>query len=123
MSLFLGSIQGEFEGECGLGAWGGSSLWGKKVESGSGEVTRVMGGRDGGIWEEVGDEGPVPGRGEAPRIGCAYSFAAVDSHEVGEVWSGKGDVGLDGPRRWKRRWDNIMTGVHKVSLPLALVAS
>lgn len=73
------------------------------------DATRGIGGRTGGFDDEAADRGRSsmsaddddPGGGG----GCG------DGPESHDDESGSGDVGFDGPRRWKRRCDSMVAGL------------
>jgi hypothetical protein len=64
------------------------------------DVTRAIGGKVGGKEAEAGD-GCWASRGDAEsglRGDCWWLWS-----DEGEDWSGAGEEGFEGPRRWKRR--------------------
>jgi len=76
------------------------------------EVTRVMGGSIGGALEALDDLGRASLRGGISSSRRAFEAA---SHAGGG--SGRGDVGFDGARRWKRRCDSIFFFCLVISVP------
>jgi hypothetical protein len=78
------------------------------LRAGSGsEVTRAIGGSEGGMCELVGDRDLESGCGD-PSCGVCPPWPWSGCSQ-GLNWSGTGELGFDGPRRWKRRWDSILS--------------
>ncbi len=76
----------------------------------SGDATRMMGGNVGGSCEAVGERGRelgCGGCGETSRVLGGRSRCAAGS-QTG-FWSGSGEVGFEGARRWNRRCDSILS--------------
>lgn len=83
--------------------------WASGEKSGSGEewseVTRVIGGREGGTSDVVDVGGWVSGDETASGVNGEFALA---SGEGCCCCSPAGDAGLDGPRRWKRKCDSMV---------------
>jgi hypothetical protein len=94
-------------GCCDLASWdcdaGGrtSKSWDmSSTGSDSDDVTRVIGGSVGGREDELDDFG----RASGDVASCEYGgWGCKGEGSQCVVCSGPGDVGFDGPRRWKRR--------------------
>ena len=94
---------------------GGGALLssGANEASESGDATRTMGGNVGGSREAAGERGRglgcggYGGCGETSRMLGGRSRCAAGS-QTG-FWSGSGEVGFDGARRWNRRCDSILS--------------
>lgn len=73
------------------------------------DANRAVRGSVGGRLERLGDRDGASGCGETSRADCGCSCcAAVSQIWAAGAWSGSGDGGFDGARRWKRRCDSIV---------------
>jgi hypothetical protein len=93
---------------------GRRSSYRPKPGSESADVTRAIGGSIGGSCDELDERGRLSGLGDISGLGKTSwaikgcSGIGTESHELG--WSGRGEVGFEGPRLWKRRCDSILDG-------------
>lgn len=65
-----------------------------------------MGGRAGDETATDGERASFEGTSCWRKGGCVLE-GECSQGEGAAAWSGLGDEGFEGPRRWKRRWDNM----------------